>query len=153
MSHQRPAGEAGEAGRESSAATPRYRPEDRFWPYVELPEQPDEEELAAIDPDLRAALYGPEARPFSVTIVFPPFDGPDYARAVALAEASAEYRRVGEGTTLRHRARYYPGAPLALRDLFEIVGGLDATEVLIDDRPVPYARELWLPLLWFLIPR
>jgi hypothetical protein len=23
--------------------------------------------------------------------------------------------------------------------------------VLIDDRPVPYARELWLPLLWFLI--
>ena len=25
--------------------------------------------------------------------------------------------------------------------------------VLIDDRPVPYARELWLPLVWFLIPR
>jgi hypothetical protein len=23
--------------------------------------------------------------------------------------------------------------------------------VLIDDRPVPYARELWLPLIWFLI--
>jgi hypothetical protein len=21
----------------------------------------------------------------------------------------------------------------------------------IDDRPVPYARELWLPLIWFLI--
>jgi len=25
--------------------------------------------------------------------------------------------------------------------------------VLIDDRPVPYARELWLPLLWHLLPR
>jgi len=24
---------------------------------------------------------------------------------------------------------------------------------LIDDRPLPFARELWLPLLWFLIPR
>jgi hypothetical protein len=23
--------------------------------------------------------------------------------------------------------------------------------VLIDDRPLPYARELWLPLVWFLI--
>jgi hypothetical protein len=23
--------------------------------------------------------------------------------------------------------------------------------VLIDDRPMPYARELWLPLLYFLI--
>ena len=38
-----------------------------------------------------------------------------------------------------------------LRDLFEVVGRFDATEVLIDDRPVPYARELWLPLIWFLI--
>ena len=35
----------------------------------------------------------------------------------------------------------------------DVVGRLDATEVLIDDRPVPYARELWLPLIWFLIPR
>jgi len=25
--------------------------------------------------------------------------------------------------------------------------------VLIDDRPMPYARELWLPLLYFLIYR
>ena len=40
-----------------------------------------------------------------------------------------------------------------LRDLFDIVGRFDATEVLVDDRPVPYARELWLPLIWFLIPR
>ena len=43
--------------------------------------------------------------------------------------------------------------PPQLRDLFQIVGRFDATEVLIDDRPVPYARELWLPLVWFLIPR
>ena len=40
-----------------------------------------------------------------------------------------------------------------LRDLFEIVGRVPECEVLIDDRPVPYARELWLPLVWFLIPR
>ena len=46
-----------------------------------------------------------------------------------------------------------PGDALKLRDLFQIVGGFDATDVLIDDRPVPYARELWLPLVWFLIPR
>jgi hypothetical protein len=31
------------------------------------------------------------------------------------------------------------------------VSGLTDSEVLIDDRPVPYARELWLPLVWFLI--
>ena len=50
--------------------------------------------------------------------------------------------------------RVHPVQPcLELRDLFQIVGASDATEVLVDDRPVPYARELWLPLVWFLIPR
>ena len=36
-----------------------------------------------------------------------------------------------------------------LKDLFEIVSPVPGTDVLVDDRPVPYARELWLPLLWF----
>jgi hypothetical protein len=31
------------------------------------------------------------------------------------------------------------------------VGRFDSTDVLVDDRPIPYARELWLPLMWFLI--
>jgi hypothetical protein len=79
------------------------------------------------------------------------FDGADYDRAVTMARASAEYRVLGEGARLRHRARFYPRDAEALRDLFAIVGRFDATEVLIDDRPVPYARELWLPLIWFLI--
>jgi hypothetical protein len=35
--------------------------------------------------------------------------------------------------------------------LYELVGSRPETEVLVDDRPVPYARELWLPLVWFLI--
>jgi hypothetical protein len=33
------------------------------------------------------------------------------------------------------------------------VGRSHETEVLIDDRPLPYARELWLPLAWFLLFR
>ena len=59
--------------------------------------------------------------------------------------------RSGEGAARRHRARFYPPDALRLRTLFEIVGRLDACDVLIDDRPLPYARELWLPLMWFLI--
>ena len=51
----------------------------------------------------------------------------------------------------RYRARFRPGDAARLRELFELVGGSEATEVLIDDRPVPYARQLWLPLVWFLI--
>lgn len=132
---------------------PATRPDVRFWPYAELGEQPDPEELLAIDPDLRDALYGPSERPFSVTIVFPDFDGPNFERALAMAKASAEYRQTGEGRGRRHRARFYPSAALALRDLFEVVDPVEGTEVLIDDKPIPYARELWLPLFWFLIPR
>ena len=92
-------------------------------------------------------------RPFSITLSFAPFKGDDYERAVALAEASAEYRTVGSGDNLRHRARFYPGDVTALHELFGIVGRTTGCEILIDDRPVPFARELWLPLLWFLLPR
>jgi hypothetical protein len=131
----------------------RTRPLERFWPYAEQPEQPTPEELAALDPDLHAALFGPRDLPFSLTVVFAPFEGADYARAVEMARASAEYREVGDGDQRRHRARFYPGDALKLRDLFEITGGYPTTEVLVDDRPIPYARELWLPLVWFLLLR
>jgi hypothetical protein len=130
---------------------PEYRPLERFWPYVDLPEQPTDEELAALDPALAEALFGTPRRRFSVSLDFPPFEGADYARALELARASAEYREIGTGAAARHRARFYPEEAVKLRDLFQIVGRLDACEVLIDDRPLPYARELWLPLIWFLI--
>jgi len=53
---------------------------------------------------------------------------------------------------LRHRARFFPGdRPTRLRDLYELVADVDGSDVLVDDRPMPYARELWLPLVWFLI--
>lgn len=131
---------------------PEYAPEDRFWPYVELPEQPTMDELAALDPDLHTALFG-TPRPFSITIVFPRFAGPEYERALEMARASREYREVGSGQSFRSRARFQPEDVGALRDLFQIVGPYEGCEVLVDDRPVPYARELWLPLLWYLLPR
>jgi hypothetical protein len=96
-------------------------------------------------------LFGSPRRPFSVSLEFPTFEGSAFARALELARSSDEYLEVRQGSAIRHRARFYPQDAARLRDLFELVGGLDATEVLIDDRPVPYARELWLPLVWFLI--
>lgn len=129
------------------------RPLERFWPYAEHSEEPTPEELAALDPDLHAALFGARDMPFSITLVFPRFEGEEYARAVDMARKSAEYREVGSGAAFRHRARFFPGDALQLRDLFGITGNQPGTEVLIDDRPIPYARELWLPLLWFLLLR
>jgi hypothetical protein len=136
-----------------TADPPKYRPLERFWPYADLPEQPTEEELASLDPDLHEALFGERPRPFSITLVFPHLDVPAFAGALDLARASAEFREAGAGANRRYRARFWSSDARRLRDLFQIVGASDATEVLIDDRPVPYARELWLPLVWLLIQR
>lgn len=130
---------------------PDYRPVERFWPYVDLPEQPTPEELASLHPELSEALFGTPKLPFSVSLEFSPFEGDDYERALEMARGSAEFRDLRSGAAVRHRARFFPESALQLRDLFEIVGRFDSTDVLIDDKPVPYARELWLPLMWILI--
>ena len=129
-------------------APPDHRPSESFWPYADLPEEPTPEELAALDPDLHDALFGARERPFSITLSFRPFDGDDGERALALARAAAEYRTAGAGETLRHRARFYPDEAAKIHELFQLVDRRGDCEVLIDDRPVPFARELWLPLVW-----
>ena len=136
-----------------AADPPKYRPLERFWPYAELPEQPTDEELAAIDPDLHEALFGAQPRPFSITLVFPTLDVPDFERALTLSRQSAEFRETGSGVSQRYRVRFWSSDAERLRDVFQIVGPSHDTEVLIDDRPIPFARELWLPLVWFLLPR
>src|SRR5436190_23264643 len=128
---------------------PKFRPLERFWPYADLPEQPTGAELAAIDPDLHEALFGARPRPFSITLVFPALDIPEFDRALDLARGAAEFRETGAGVARRYRARFWSSDASRLKNLFQIVGPSDATEVLIDDRPVPYARDLWLPLVGF----
>lgn len=131
---------------------PTHQPLERFWPYAELSEQPTEEELAAVHPELQRALFGATARPFSITLVFPEFAGEGFARALDLARASNEFQEVPLSDGPRYRARFFPGeAPIKVRDLYELIAEVPGVEVLIDDRPLPYARELWLPLVWCLI--
>ncbi len=131
---------------------PAFRPDERFWPYVDLPEELTPEELAALDPDLHAALFGSK-RPFSITIIFPRFEGPEYERALTLARAADDYREVGLGDAFRSRARFLPDHAAALRDLFQLVERHEGCDVLIDDRPVPYAREHLAPLVHGTTPR
>ena len=101
---------------------PKYRPLERFWPYAELPEQPTDEELAALDPDLHEALFGAQPRPFSITLVFPALESPEFPRALDLARALGRVPR-----NRQRRAAPVPRAVLVercrrLRDLFQIVG-------------------------------
>ncbi|MGH9408531.1 MAG: hypothetical protein ACRD1V_03675, partial [Vicinamibacterales bacterium] len=64
---------------------------------------------------------------------------------------SDEYREIGPAVRRRYRARFRPERAADLRDLFHLVGPFDSTDVLVDDKPLPYGRELWLPLVWMLI--
>lgn len=131
---------------------PVYRPLERFWPYAELSEQPSDEELAALHPALRDVLFGARSLPFSVSFVFPAFAGDDYANAVALARNADEYVEVTTEGRLVHRARFFPRErAAAVHALYQLVANERDLEILVDDQPVPYARELWLPLIWCLI--
>jgi len=131
---------------------PEYRPLERFWPYAELSEQPSDEELAALRPELKSVLFGTPQQRFSMSIEFPAFESESFPRALELAKASDEYVQIEIDGEVRHRARFFPGdRPLDLRELYELVGHVPGVQVLIDDQPLPYARELWLPLVWFLI--
>lgn len=131
---------------------PATRPLERFWPYTTLSEEPSDEELAKLEPELREAIYGPLNLPFSVSLRFPRFEGENYQRAVDLAKASDEYSEKESEGTLWHRARFFThDRPMRLRDLYLIVATVTGNEVLINDRHVPYARELWLPMVWLLI--
>ncbi len=100
---------------------PDHRPRDRFWPYVELSEEPTEAELAALDPDLEEALFGRGDRAFSITLSFTVFPGESYQRAVEMATQASDYRTVGTGGSLRHYARFLPDRVDDLRKLYEVV--------------------------------
>ena len=97
-------------------------------------------------------MFGRPPLPFSVSLEFPPSKGRS-------TRARSSWRAVVGRLPGDQVARAaFDIAPVSirrtcskLRDLFDIVGRFDACDVLVDDRPVPYARELWLPLIWFLI--
>jgi hypothetical protein len=90
-----------------------------------------------------------QAREFKITVVFGAKISPDYERAVALARRNPTYREEGSGEWIRHSATYRPKEADALFDLFNLVYEWETTEVLVNNKPLPYATSLWLPLMWF----
>jgi hypothetical protein len=121
---------------------------DRLPPVV-----PKEEvDIGHLSDAMADVLYpGRRPRPFRIGIAFDAFEGEPYARAVELARRSPVYAETGAGADLRHQAAFETSAAGTLRELFELVGGRPGTDVLVDGKKVPYARELWLPLFWLFV--
>ena len=104
---------------------------ERLTPVV--PRQ--EEDISHLSDEMADLLYpGRRPRPFRMGVSFDAFEGPNYPRALELAKRSPVYRE----------ARI-------LRELYEIVGPITGTDVTVDGKKVPYARELWLPLFWIFL--
>jgi hypothetical protein len=121
---------------------------DRLPPVVPK----EEDDISHLSDEMADILYpGRRPRPFRMGIAFDSFDGPGYERAVELARRSPVYREREERGESRHEAAFEAAGAATLRELFQIVGQRPGTDVLVDGKKAPYARELWLPLFWMFV--
>ena len=121
---------------------------DRLPPVVPK----EETDISHLSDEMADLLYpGRRPRPFRMGVVFEAFSGPNYPRALDLARRSPVYRETGVPAALVHSAEFEAKDARLLRELYEIVGPITGTEVTVDGRRVPYARELWLPLFWLFL--
>ena len=111
-----------------------------------------EEDISHLSDEMAEVLYpGRRRRPFRMGLVFREPEGPRAAQALALARAADLYGEEPAAGAPLHRAEFTAESAARLRDLFALVGESAGTEVLVDGKRVPYARELWLPLFWLLV--
>lgn len=108
-----------------------------------------EADISHLSDEMADLLYpGRRPRPFRIGVVFDAFSGENYERALGLAKRSPVYKETRRGDVVTHHAAFEAKQARILRELYEIVGPIAGSEVTVDGRKVPYARELWLPLFW-----
>jgi hypothetical protein len=89
------------------------------------------------------------AETFTITVKFGYKVSPKYRKAVDLARRMPTYRETGNGEWIRHAADFTPDDVDELFHLFNLVHEWDKTEVLVNHKRLPYAHQLWIPLMWF----
>jgi hypothetical protein len=112
----------------------------------------EEAEIAQLSDEMAELLYpGRRPRPFRIGLEFESFGADGYERALALARQSPTYAERSGSRGVVHQAAFDVSAARTLRELFELVRGRPGTELLVDGKKVPYAHELWLPLVWIFL--
>jgi len=112
------------------------------WKTTETDGSKQEKLDAILQPSTRA-------KTFKITVEFGTKPTPKYEKAVDLARRMPTYREEGEGEWVRHAATYTPDDVEELFELFNLVHDWESTEVLVNHKRLPYATQLWLPLMWF----
>jgi len=112
----------------------------------------DEDDISHLSARSQEILYPKKIKKdFVMTLEFGPFNGKGYGAAVSLAKKSKNYHEEGEGKYLRHRAEFSAADTGALFSLFNQVEKDPACRVLVNGKEIPYARTLWLPLMWIFL--
>jgi hypothetical protein len=107
------------------------------------------DELAAQDKLSDILTPSTAAKTFRITVSFGYRMTADYKKALAIAKRNPTYTEEGDGEWIRHSAVYTPAEVEDLFQLFNIVHDWESTEILVNHKKLPYAHELWLPLMWF----
>lgn len=89
------------------------------------------------------------AKTFKITVEFGYKSSPDYKKAVERAKKNPTYQEKGSGEWIRHSATYTPQEVDDLFELFSLVHEWDSTEIRVNHKRIPFAHQLWLPLMWF----
>lgn len=104
----------------------------------------------AMEEKLADILYpSTKAKTFKITLVFGYKTSPDYEKALDLARRNPTYREEGSGEWVRHYVAFTPEDVDDLFTLFQVIHEWDDTEVLVNNKKIPYGHQLWLPLMWF----
>ena len=112
----------------------------------------EEADISQLSDEMADLLYpGRRPRPFRIGVRFDRFDGPGWEPALALARQSAVYREEPGRDGPSYHAAFEAGAARTLLRLFEIVKERPDLELRIDGKLLPYAHELWLPLVWMFV--
>lgn len=89
------------------------------------------------------------AETFTITVTFGWKVSAKYEKAVDLARRMPTYRKAGSEEWVKHSVDFTPQDVEELFQLFNLVHDWDSTEVLVNHKRLPYAHQLWIPLMWF----
>jgi hypothetical protein len=112
----------------------------------------EEADISQLSDEMAELLYpGRRPRPFRVSLSFARFEGPGLEPALELARRSPAYREQAGRDGPVYHAAFDAGAARTLRDLYEILKHRPDLELRVDGKKLPYAHELWLPLVWIFV--
>ncbi len=108
-----------------------------------------EERSQEIKDKLEEILYPKKTPAFKITFIFKTHLSEKYKKAVELAKKNPTYREEECASGLKHYVTYTPEQVEEMFQLFNLIHDFEDLEILINHKKLPYAHQLWIPLVWF----